>query len=134
MTTQQTIGARLKQARRQLAARESRDVTQAEVGAAAGVSAVQVSRYESDLQEPSVGVVARLAAVLGVPAAWLAFGEQDHGKNGGASILLEPVEQPRPSTPEELARAERAAAEELARMRAAEASTKKTPKRRASGS
>ncbi len=95
----QTIGARLKQARRQLAAREHRDVTQAEVGSAAGVSPVQVSRYESDLQEPSVGVVARLAAVLGVSPGWLAFGEVE-----GGDAVASP-----PSTPSDTERGARQA-------------------------
>jgi transcriptional regulator with XRE-family HTH domain len=90
----QTIGERLRQARRELAAHERRDVTQAQIAEASGVSAVQVSRYESDLQEPSVGVLARLAAALRVDPGWLAFGDAPATAERAAPEGSSPPERP----------------------------------------
>lgn len=58
-----------------MAVREMRDVTQADLAAAVGVSAATVSRWEADLAEPTTASLARLAAVLGVTRSYLAFGE-----------------------------------------------------------
>lgn len=68
-------GDRLRQARRELAVRLRRDVTQAHVGDAVGVSGVTVSRYESGLAEPTLAMFVKLAAALGVSPGHLAFGE-----------------------------------------------------------
>ncbi|AHG92103.1 hypothetical protein J421_4636 (plasmid) [Gemmatirosa kalamazoonensis] len=79
--TPPTLGARLKQARRQKAAREGRDYTQAALAQDASVAPVSVSRYESNVQEPSLELIQRMAAVLGVSPGWLAFGDEDDVPN-----------------------------------------------------
>lgn len=93
----QTLGARLRQARREMAAREHRDVTQSDVAEAIGVSKVQVSRYESDLQMPSLDLVPRIAAFLGVSPGWLAFGPDQRETGSAEAPPAYPPAQPMPA-------------------------------------
>lgn len=93
-----TLGERLRQARRELAARRMTDVTQADVAAAVGVTAVTISRYESDLKEPTLQMIANLACVLGVTPGRLAFGD-DADRVPEAPKVHRTAGQPVPGTP-----------------------------------
>jgi transcriptional regulator with XRE-family HTH domain len=72
----QTLGWRLAQARREKAAREHRDVQQADVAKAVGASKASVSRWENDIDVPRERALTKLAAFLGVTPAYLRYGEQ----------------------------------------------------------
>lgn len=56
------------------AARERAGLTQEEVGNASGVGQAQYNRYENGRVDPSIGVLVRIAAALGVTAADLLDG------------------------------------------------------------
>lgn len=56
------------------AARERAGLTQEEVGNASGVGQAQYNRYENGRVDPSVGVLVRIAASLGVSAGELLDG------------------------------------------------------------
>lgn len=76
MTNGETLGGRILRARLALGGRIGRVVTQAEVGKRMGVTGVTVGSWESDAKEPAnVETLRRLAEVLEVRAAWLAFGD-----------------------------------------------------------
>lgn len=70
-----TIGGRIASARFSLAARQGKNVTQAWLAKKVGVSGPTVSQWESGVTEPALSSVPKIAAALGVPAGWLAFGE-----------------------------------------------------------
>lgn len=72
------FGQRVLQARLEAGARAHppRSISQAEVGDALGVSGVAVWSWEAGRKEPGRATIAKLATVLGVRAAWLAFGEE----------------------------------------------------------
>lgn len=76
--SRKTFGQRVLQARLELGARQTppRQISQAEIGEALGVTGVAVGSWEAGRKEPSRETIAKLAAVLGVRAAWLAFGEE----------------------------------------------------------
>lgn len=70
-----TFGERVLQARLALAAHLGRPVTQTEVAEAVGVHQVTLGEWERGKKEPKLDTIERLAAVLNVSPAWLAFGE-----------------------------------------------------------
>lgn len=72
------FGNRVLRARLELGARLSppRQITQAEVGRALDVSGVAVGTWEAGKKEPDLATIEKLATVLGVRAAWLAWGEE----------------------------------------------------------
>jgi transcriptional regulator with XRE-family HTH domain len=72
----QAFGARVLQARLEMAARLRRTVTQEEIGEAMGVTGAAVSAWEAGLAMPPAAKIPRLAAILGVRAGWLAWGEE----------------------------------------------------------
>ena len=57
--------------------RESRGLTQAQLGDAVGVSDKAVSTWESGKREPRMGVVEKLAVFFNVPKSVLLFGDGD---------------------------------------------------------
>lgn len=63
-----TLGQKLR------AARESRNQTQVQLAAAAGISQGYLSQLEQDEREPTLSIAARLAGVLGVSLDELASG------------------------------------------------------------
>lgn len=66
-------------------ARKQSGLTRMALAQKASVSNATVSHIETDQRLPSVGTVARLAAALGLSAAWLAFGLGE--TNAGASAV-----------------------------------------------
>jgi transcriptional regulator with XRE-family HTH domain len=74
MTTLHTLGQRLAQARRELAVRERRDVSQADVADAVGYSRTAVSEWEAGTKIPREEALAKLATFLGVTPAFLRYG------------------------------------------------------------
>jgi DNA-binding XRE family transcriptional regulator len=72
------FGSRVLRARLEFGARQKppRSVSQSEVGAALGVTGVAVGSWEAGKRQPDLGTIQKLALVLGVRAAWLAFGEE----------------------------------------------------------
>jgi transcriptional regulator with XRE-family HTH domain len=72
------FGERVLRARLELGARQRppRSVSQSEIGEALGVSGVAVGSWEAGRKVPDLGTVQKLAFVLGIRAAWLAFGEE----------------------------------------------------------
>lgn len=71
---------RLKQARHALTPDRGGYVSLEKLAAEVGVSGVTLGNYESGATEPDLAMIERLAAVLHVPPAVLAFGE------GGAAV------------------------------------------------
>lgn len=71
----ETFGQRVKQARLNLSARMGRQIAQSEIAEAVGVHQVTLGEWERGKSEPKLETIERLAAVLAVSAAWLAFGE-----------------------------------------------------------
>lgn len=86
----ETFGQRVYQARLALQAALGREVTQAEVGKAVGVTGQAVGLWETGKSEPKLDVIIRLAKKLQSEPAWLAFGI--------ITIKGTPVEVP-PGTP-----------------------------------
>ena len=72
--TPTTLGARIAQARREMAVREERDVTASEVAKAVGVTNTSMSEWENDKKAPREGALAKLADYLGVTPAYLRYG------------------------------------------------------------
>ena len=72
------FGQRVLQARLESGARQKppRSVSQTEIAEAMGVTKMTVSGWESGNREPDLGTIHKLAFVLGVRAAWLAWGEE----------------------------------------------------------
>lgn len=70
------FGARLAQERREKAARDRRDLTQADIAKAIGSSGPSVSRWEAGLGVPSDRMVEALARYFGVTPAWLRYGQE----------------------------------------------------------
>lgn len=106
MKRPQTLGRRLAQARREMAVREHRDVTAAEVAKAAGVSSASLSQWENDERVPRDPALLRLAAFLGVSPAYLRYGT---GAPGLVDDLINPATD-RKLTAEEIDRARAAVA------------------------
>lgn len=77
--TRKEFGQRVLRARLEFGARlrTPRQVSQTEIAEAMGVSKATVSNWEHGLKEPAdLGTITKLAFVLGVRPAWLAFGEE----------------------------------------------------------
>lgn len=72
--TQQEIAARIAQLRRRKSFLEERDVTQAEVAGATGISLESYSRYENGKRRPPEGAIEKLAAFFGVTAVFIRYG------------------------------------------------------------
>ena len=72
------FGERVLRARLEFGARQKppRSVSQSEVGGVLGVTGVAVGSWEAGRKIPDLGTIQKLAFVLGVRAAWLAFGEE----------------------------------------------------------
>ena len=68
------FGKRVFQARKALEQRLGRAVPQTEIGELMGVHGVTVGSWEKGTKEPSLETIARLAGILGVSPAWLAWG------------------------------------------------------------
>lgn len=81
------FGQRVLQARLEAGARAHppRQISQSEIGDALGVSGVAVGSWEAGRKEPGRATIAKLATVLGVRAAWLAFGEEPMRNAGKTS-------------------------------------------------
>lgn len=82
--------------------RESRGLTQAQLGDAVGVSDKAVSTWESGKREPRMGVVEKLAIFFNVPKSVLLFGDGDHfhrlpGGFGTSSYLVDALMSDPPS-------------------------------------
>jgi len=74
--TKGSFAQRLFQARLAYSARKGRQVTQAELAELAGVSTAAWSTWEAGRSVPPLDTISRLAGLLGVTAAYLAFGEE----------------------------------------------------------
>lgn len=79
MTGTGTLGGRILQARLNLSARLGHQVTQQEIADKMKVTGVTVGRWENNVKEPDLATIDRLAAVLEVSPAWLAFGIEPNG-------------------------------------------------------
>lgn len=81
------LGKRILRARLESGARQSppRVITQEEVGEAMGVTGAAVSSWEAGQAWPRLGAIGKLALVLGVRKAWLAFddGPMRSGEDSG---------------------------------------------------
>jgi transcriptional regulator with XRE-family HTH domain len=80
--------------------RRARGLTQSALAELVGVGANQISRYESGISEPTLGVLRKLAIALAVSSDVLVFGGADRLSNDEnlqlafeATTLLEPDEQ-----------------------------------------
>lgn len=82
------FGERVRRARLELAARLGRVVTQVEVAERMGVTGVTVGRWEAGAKQPDLETIERLANVLDVTPAWLAFGDAGERE-------VDPPSQPR---------------------------------------
>ncbi len=94
MPARMTIGGRIAQARRELAVRLRRDLTQGDVAELAGTTPATMSRWESDTAVPKEDALAVLAKVLGVTPAYLRYGVGDIPKSVTvieATQTIEPV-------------------------------------------
>lgn len=70
----QTLGQRIAHARRLLGLREGTDVAVPELAERVGVTAASVYNWEADASEPGRANLAKLATVLGVTPAYIAYG------------------------------------------------------------
>ena len=57
--------------------RESRGLTQAQLGAIAGVSDKAVSTWESGTREPRMGAIEKISLYFGVPKSDILFGSEE---------------------------------------------------------
>jgi transcriptional regulator with XRE-family HTH domain len=89
--TRETLGQRLAQLRREKAARDHRDIDQAEIAKAIGIGAGKqsyVSRWENDII-PRDEVLAKLAGYYGVTLGWLRYGEGEKYADPKTPIIKE---------------------------------------------
>src|SRR5688572_15520304 len=91
----ETFGARVYQARLALQAALGREVTQAEVGKAVGVTGQAVGLWETGKSEPKLAVIIRLAQTLQSNPAWLAFGMVTVKEKAPADVQAEADENAR---------------------------------------
>jgi transcriptional regulator with XRE-family HTH domain len=96
MTRAQEVGQRIAQARRELAARERRDVQRTDLATAAGVDPSTITAWEQGKKSPREDALARLAAYLGVTPAFLRYGVGE-----GGMVAPDPL-QDRKLTPDEI--------------------------------
>lgn len=69
-----SVGARIAQARRELAVRLQRDVSKAELARLLHIGASSVGDWEDNVSKPKGENLVRLADVLGVSAEWIMKG------------------------------------------------------------
>lgn len=69
-----TLSEGLAQARREMAARERREIPHEEIAGFIGVSAAAYSRWENGKRVPGEGAVIKLAEFFGVTPAYLRYG------------------------------------------------------------
>lgn len=74
MPEQQTLGWRIAQQRREKAARDGRDITQADLAEAVGASPTSVSEWEADKKAPREDALEKLAKYFKVTPAYLRYG------------------------------------------------------------
>lgn len=80
--TWQSLAEGIAQARRELSARERRDVSQAEIAEAVGVTVPTYSRWEKGQRTPDEADVQRLAKFFGVTPAYLRYGIPGNVREG----------------------------------------------------
>lgn len=73
------------------ALRKERGLTQQMLADKVGVHVVQLRRYESGSSQPTLGVIRRLAIVLGVSADLLLFGKDERGPDDELRLQFEAV-------------------------------------------
>jgi transcriptional regulator with XRE-family HTH domain len=88
-----TFGDRVGQARRAYGEqlRPPRDFRQADLARLLDMSSQAVGQWERGGREPDLETIARVAAALGVRAAWLAFGEEPMRAPGQVPALPAPA-------------------------------------------
>jgi transcriptional regulator with XRE-family HTH domain len=84
----QTLGARIAQARRELAVQVRKDLTQADIAKMVGTTAATMSRWESDVATPKEDALAKLAKALGVTPAYLRYGVVEQSRAPTAAEAL----------------------------------------------
>ena len=97
MTDQERFGRRLKQLRREKAAREERDVEQEEVATAIGDVQPNLARWERGRIPKEDETVRKLAAYYGVTFIWLRHGEG--AREAPPALVPEPDTRAKPSRP-----------------------------------
>lgn len=126
MTGLDSIGRRLAQLRREMAARERRDIPQHVAADEIGASAGAYSRWESDLRTPNDTWLAKLARYYGTTVPFIHYGvggkEKPAERGGLEDITIGAV----PLTLAQKARA----VEKDARKTADQSAAKKAPKGR----
>ena len=84
-------------------ARSALGWSQADLAKASGISATQLSRYESGLNEPRINMIGKLAKSLNVQLDWLAHGRGPiDGDNGGRPMSPGLVSMPLDFSAEEM--------------------------------
>ena len=80
-------------------ARQAQGLTLSQVGAALGVSHAAVSRWETGRRAPSLRLLQRLAAVLGVaPGALVDLDPSGPAEDGGGASLAHDADRSRPGS------------------------------------
>lgn len=76
-SSRKAFGERITRARLEFGARQTppRSVSQTEIAGVLGVTKATVGTWEAGRKVPDLHTIQRLADVLGVRAAWLAFGD-----------------------------------------------------------
>lgn len=95
MTHQQEVAERLAQLRREKAARERRDVTQAMVAADLGIVPETYSRYENGRRKVPEDVIEAAAKYFGVTRSFLRYGEESSAPVYGGQVSEEAVARAR---------------------------------------
>lgn len=95
MTQQLEIAERLAQLRRELAARERRDITQAMIAEAVGLVPETYSRYEKGRRKVPEEAIAALAAYFGVTRSFLRYGDESQEAPKQGTLTPEDVEAAR---------------------------------------
>lgn len=88
-----SFGKRLRAARRAMGEIRGEEMTQAQLGAALGLSDAAISAWENGATPPSTDVAERAAAELGVTPGWLAFGQEPRYAVEPPSVMLTPEEE-----------------------------------------
>lgn len=83
-----TIGSRIRAARRALYERTGTDLSQVALSRLVGLTKGAVNNYEAGSSTPDVAMVERLAGVLGVTPGWLAFGQEPRYPSTGSEAGL----------------------------------------------
>jgi len=80
-------------AKRFVALRKSRNMTQAQMAKLTGVHLSQIKRYEQGDGEPSMGVIRKFARSLHVTADELIFDDAEREPDGDLKLMFEAVDQ-----------------------------------------